>query len=52
MERSNKLVKKDLGKACQEIEAGLSKGKALLAKRAWDFQILKLHTMSNAVFKL
>ncbi len=42
MERSNKVVKEDLKKSCQEFEAGINKGKAWLKYRAWDFQFKKL----------
>jgi hypothetical protein len=52
MERSNKLVKEDLRKACQELEAGINKGKAWLKDRAWAFQLKKLQVVSNAVYKL
>ena len=52
MQRSNKLVRDDLRKDCQELEAGISKGKAWLKDRAWVFQFKKFQTMSNAIFKL
>jgi hypothetical protein len=52
MERSNKVVKEDLKKSCQEFEAGINKGKAWLKDRAWAFQLKKLQAMSNAVYIL
>ena len=52
LERSNKLVKEDLRKACQELEAAICKGKVWSKDRAWAFQLKQLQTMSNAVFKL
>ncbi len=42
MERSNKIVKEDLRKSCQEFEVGINKGKAWLKDRAWAFQLKKL----------
>ena len=52
VERSNKTVKEDLRKTCQEFDAAFSKGRPWLQTSVWASELKRLKAFSDAVFKL
>jgi hypothetical protein len=51
-EKSNKILKEDLRKSCQEFEAAFCKGNHWLKSPNWASVLNKFKNMANAVYKL